>query len=143
MNLFMPDPSRWTVPLVHHLCGLVKRTSYINEWRICHFEVTLTFLVSVYIVVDTKMFCSSFVLITYRRRQEGQVRLSRVPQAHHREGHHCHGQQVPPGVLRLHLLQEGKPSCNDNSSPTDVSPIDVSWILRPLDKASPGYCVPD
>ncbi len=33
-------------------------------------------------------------------------------------------------------------------SPTDVSPTDVSptvnsWMLRPLNKASLGYCVPD
>ncbi len=98
-----------------------------------------------HIAVDrSNMFSSSFVLMNYRRRQEGKVRLPRVPQAHHRAGHHCHGKQVPPGVLRLHLLQEGKPSifkftyiwCNGNSSPADVSPTEVSWILRPLDKAS-------
>jgi hypothetical protein len=28
-------------------------------------------------------------------------------------------------------------------SPTDVSPTKNSWMLRPLNKASPGYCVPD
>jgi hypothetical protein len=33
--------------------------------------------------------------------------------------------------------------CNANSSPTDVSPTEVSRILCPLDKESLGYCVPD
>ncbi len=28
-------------------------------------------------------------------------------------------------------------------SPTDVSPTESSWMLRPLNKASLGYCVPD
>ncbi len=28
-------------------------------------------------------------------------------------------------------------------SPTDVSPTKSSWMLRPLNKASLGYCVPD
>ena len=28
-------------------------------------------------------------------------------------------------------------------SPTDVSPTENSWMLRPLNKASLGYCVPD
>ncbi len=32
---------------------------------------------------------------------------------------------------------------NVNSSPTDVSPTKVSWILHHLDKASLGCCVPD
>ncbi len=28
-------------------------------------------------------------------------------------------------------------------SPTDMSPTENSWMLRPLNKASLGYCVPD
>jgi hypothetical protein len=28
-------------------------------------------------------------------------------------------------------------------SPTDVSPTENSWMLRPLNKVSLGYCVPD
>ncbi len=28
-------------------------------------------------------------------------------------------------------------------SPTDVSPTENSWMLRPLNKASLGYCAPD
>jgi len=33
--------------------------------------------------------------------------------------------------------------CRVDVSPTDVSPIENSWMLRPLNKASLGYCVPD
>ncbi len=32
--------------------------------------------------------------------------------------------------------------CYVNSSPTNVSLNEFSWILHPLDKASLGYCVP-
>ena len=33
--------------------------------------------------------------------------------------------------------------CRVDVSPTDVSPTESSWMLRPLNKASLGYCVPD
>ncbi len=33
--------------------------------------------------------------------------------------------------------------CRVDVSPTDVSPTENSWMLRPLNKASLGYCVPD
>ncbi len=33
--------------------------------------------------------------------------------------------------------------CRVDMSPTDVSPTENSWMLRPLNKASLGYCVPD
>jgi hypothetical protein len=33
--------------------------------------------------------------------------------------------------------------CSVDVSPTDVSPTESSWMLRPLKKASLGYCVPD
>ncbi len=33
--------------------------------------------------------------------------------------------------------------CRVDVSPTDVSPTKNSWMLRPLNKASLGYCVPD
>jgi hypothetical protein len=34
-------------------------------------------------------------------------------------------------------------TCRVDVSPTDVSPTENSWMLRPLNKASLGYCVPD
>jgi hypothetical protein len=33
--------------------------------------------------------------------------------------------------------------CRVDVSPTNVSPTKNSWMLRPLNKASLGYCVPD
>ncbi len=33
--------------------------------------------------------------------------------------------------------------CRVDVSPTNVSPTENSWMLRPLNKASLGYCVPD
>jgi hypothetical protein len=43
-----------------------------------------------------------------------------------------------------HLVSEhSKGRCRVDVSPTDVSPTENSWMLRPLNKASPGYCVPD
>ncbi len=33
--------------------------------------------------------------------------------------------------------------CRVDVSPTDVSPIENSWMLRPLNKVSLGYCAPD
>jgi hypothetical protein len=34
-------------------------------------------------------------------------------------------------------------ACRVDVSPTDVSPTENSWMLRPLNKASLVYCVPD
>jgi hypothetical protein len=33
--------------------------------------------------------------------------------------------------------------CRVDVSPTDVSPTENSWMFRPLNKASLGYCGPD
>ncbi len=33
--------------------------------------------------------------------------------------------------------------CRVDVSPIDVSPSESSWMLRPLNKASLGYCAPD
>jgi hypothetical protein len=36
-----------------------------------------------------------------------------------------------------------KSQCRVDVPPTDVSPTENSWMLRPLNKASLRYCVPD
>ncbi len=41
------------------------------------------------------------------------------------------------------LLYTIPSGCRVDVSPTDVSPTENSWMLRPLNKASLGYCVPD
>jgi hypothetical protein len=43
----------------------------------------------------------------------------------------------------LHYIQVTILPCRVDVSPTDVSPTESSWMLRPLNKASLGYCVPD
>jgi len=42
-----------------------------------------------------------------------------------------------------HASDEHSLRCRVDVSPTDVSPTESSWMLRPLNKASLGYCVPD
>jgi hypothetical protein len=41
------------------------------------------------------------------------------------------------------VLLKGKDEHRVDVSPTDVSLTESSWMLRPLNKASLGYCVPD
>jgi hypothetical protein len=45
--------------------------------------------------------------------------------------------------LTLHPLFFYIIGCRVDVSPTDVSPTENSWMLRPLNKASLGHCVPD
>ncbi len=43
----------------------------------------------------------------------------------------------------IYFYQEILQPCRVDVSPTDVSPTESSWMLRPLNKASLEYCVPD
>jgi hypothetical protein len=46
--------------------------------------------------------------------------------------------------IHSHCIQEcGKLRCRVDVSPTDVSPTENSWLMRPLNKESLEYCVPD
>ncbi len=40
-------------------------------------------------------------------------------------------------------VRYGQSRCRVDVSPTDASPTENSWMLRPLNKASLRYCVPD
>jgi hypothetical protein len=49
--------------------------------------------------------------------------------------------ELIPGLhKRLKIWAQG---CRVDVSMTDVSPTESSWMLRPLNKASFGYCAPD
>jgi hypothetical protein len=47
------------------------------------------------------------------------------------------------GITSSETACMSRPGCRVDVSPTDVSLIENSWMSRPLNKASLGYCAPD
>jgi hypothetical protein len=72
----------------------------------------------------------------------GVVLALKVPQLAVRRQNLMSAVESLTTIASLHQTQPTIQGCRVDVSLTDVSPTESSWMLRPLDKASLGYCAP-
>jgi hypothetical protein len=110
------------MPLFMNIFFLLQ---YIHSYN----HSLVTFAVT---LLHNQLFCVSGVVLALK-----------VPQLAVRRQNLMSAVESLTTIASLHQTQPTIQGCRVDVSPTDVSPTESSWMLRPLDKASLGYCTPD